>query len=240
MAASVNNQAPLAPQLAAEAEGQAMERHKAAVSAGARAVSPALVAALREEMKQLVEGDFAGNLPQIAKLAQKAQDLFVTIRANGASMPSSMSASYAAGGVVYSGALNYGSNPEQFGARAIRELVALLPEILNANKPRATASDLMLAIDMAEAKGKTDLANKLRDKLLTQFADDDEDDHKHEDVKTTRAEIVETTAPELEIVRDEQSLSGFAVVPTPGVEIVNTTSVNAVQNGLAAVAAEAE
>lgn len=61
-------------------------------------------------------------------------------------------------------------DPEQFGARAIREIVSLVPAVAEtwakAMRPPPTTASLVDAISIARAKGLEDLAARIESKLL--------------------------------------------------------------------------
>ena len=57
------------------------------------------------------------------------------------------------------------TEPEQFGARAIRELVSLIPEII-AGQKRESPADIAEAMKIAKEDGDTELYDSLRGKLL--------------------------------------------------------------------------
>ncbi len=153
----------LGPQLDQEAA-------RRAAMAPVREVPPALVEALRTEMKQLVEGDITKNVGQLINVATKAAELFQTIRGESIELQRRRGNGLVVGGadsMYASGPMMAGyGGPEQFGARAIRELVSLVPEILAAQKKSETSSDLVTAIALAKAQGQDDIVAYLREKLL--------------------------------------------------------------------------
>ena len=117
----------------------------------------------------VVDGDLEDNLTQIEQVTAKARELFMSIRGPGAQFargpqlisPQGMGGSTST--VTFGAGTSY-SNPEQFGASAIRQLVSLVPEILGSqnNSP----DKLMAAIVLAEEKGHHDVAESLKKKLL--------------------------------------------------------------------------
>jgi len=152
-----------------------------------------LLTAIRAELLCLIEGpDLGSKLPSVALVAAKAQELLLSLRVDPAAMrgggPASginvalnsvpmMSSGY--------GTMNVGpianpvySPPEQFGAQAIRQLVALLPDILAARQRDPV--QLVEAIAVAREKGLTDLADKLQRQLLIAMPDAEAPHEHHE------------------------------------------------------------
>ena len=133
-----------------------------------RKVPPALVDAVRAEMADLVQGDLEDPqaLTRIEQFAQRARDLFAVVRGQ----PATASA-YGGANVSMNGGLvtayNVGNyqNPEQFGAKAIRELVSLLPELIAMNKKESPA-EIAEAMKIAKDAGDEELHKALRDKLM--------------------------------------------------------------------------
>jgi hypothetical protein len=184
---------PLAPQVAAAAVEQALrkkgEEYEKAVSAlVTREVPKALVRAVRAELRALLDGNLEDNLTQVEQVAVRARELFMSIRGPGAQFTRGMSTPIMTGqasgmltnfqsssGVVYPASY---SNPEQFGASAIRQLVALVPEIVNAQAN--TPDKLMAAIALAEEKGHHDIAKALKKKLMGDSVDASDAHEAHE------------------------------------------------------------
>jgi hypothetical protein len=142
-----------------------------------------LVDAIRAEFRKLIEDpDFIGKLTTIERLASSTRDLALTL-----GDPSSDALRGRAGGFVNgiatSGTTLYGSDsysvpamsnpyaaPEQFGARAIRELVGLAPTIAAAAANwKQTPTSLVEAIGKAREQGLKELAEKLETKLSEMF-----------------------------------------------------------------------
>lgn len=172
---------PLAPQLAAIAEQKAAASHANTLSP--KPVPKALVEAIREELRALVEGDLDANFSQIEKIVIRSRELFMTLK--GPDAPFTRGATPIPGMplTVYNGGFSSGSismpytasNPEQFGAQAIRQLVSMVPEILNARSN--TPDKLMKAIALAKKEGHHDIAEALKKKLLGES----HEDHQHDE-----------------------------------------------------------
>lgn len=150
------------------------------IEAVASPVPKELVEAMRQEFRKLVEAeDFWRKMSQMAQLAAQADSLFRTISAAAAAATVPVLSNQAMGiNMGYSGApfiagpasVSPAPNPEQFGAKAIRELVASVPEVASeiaraiadaVRDPRQTVE----AIAMARSRGLEDLANKLERQL---------------------------------------------------------------------------
>jgi hypothetical protein len=159
-----------------------------------------LLAAIRLEFHKLIDGDdFPENLVQLGKLAASTRELLLTIglppgilsrRERGlgslgtgaevegdGSLSPFMTSSYGGtGGTGFTDTVpSYMSahrrkDPEQFGARAIRELVNLVPDVArsvaDAIRPAPSAADLVKAISTAKENGLGDLASVLERRLL--------------------------------------------------------------------------
>ena len=130
--------------------------HVIAASSASRAIDPELVKALQKEFRRLVDAEeFLDNLPALQGLADTTRRLVMTLGA----VPAVPARGRVLGNVGgYDGYLSPGTmmtngpqgarNPEQFGARAIRELVNLVPDAVakiadalrtgSANSPRST------------------------------------------------------------------------------------------------------
>lgn len=132
-----------------------------------RKVPAALLDAVRAEMASMLQGDIEDPqaLSQIEKFAQVANTLFAVVRGQPHVHPHV--AAYNGGAVYGGGVVSVGgySNPEQFGARAIRELVGLLPEILQSQKKESPA-EIAEAMKIAKEEGDEELRLALRDKLM--------------------------------------------------------------------------
>ena len=186
---------PLAGQIAAAAAEQMNTRAK--VEAGVSALAPrevpkALVRAVRAELRALLDGNLEDNLTQVEQVAVRARELFMSIRGPGAQFtrggstqsPVMMNgaqigtmSSYSSSGAVFPASY---SNPEQFGASAIRQLVNLVPEIMSAQN--SSPDKLMAAIVLAEEKGHDDIAKALKKKLMGDTAEESKKlaAHEHE------------------------------------------------------------
>ncbi len=172
---------PLAGQIAAAAAEQMNTRAK--VEAGVSALAPrevpkGLIRAVRAELQALLRGNLEDNLTQVEQVAVRARELFMSIKGpgsqfvrggptqsvmtvNGPQIIGGSAASYSGGSAVFPASY---SNPEQFGASAIRQLVNLVPEIMSAQAN--TPDKLMAAIALAEEKGHDDIAKALKKKLM--------------------------------------------------------------------------
>jgi hypothetical protein len=147
-----------------------------------------LVEALRAQMQKLVEApNFIQNLVQIERLAARSRELatVIVVPMMAGGQPGSM-AGVTLPGIAYNSAAysssNYALSPtmvqnhEQFGARAIRELVNLVPEIAGAierAKQRANPAGLVAAIATAKERGLVELGARLESKLLEGMEDDE-------------------------------------------------------------------
>lgn len=207
---------PLATQVALLAQQNEAKAVEAKASAEASALGPrevpkALIRAVRAELRALLEGNLEDNLEQIGAVTARARELFMTIRGPGAKfarggpqpLVTSMASSANIGSSVYMGPQfvggSYGSNPEQFGAQAIRQLVSLVPEILNA---KANSPDkIMKAIAIAKKEGQEDIVQALRKKLLGDDADEKDDgvpqlearEHHHDGVNGTNGAVIDVS-----------------------------------------------
>lgn len=154
-----------------------------------RKVPAALIEAIRAELLALAEGDLEENLKPISDVVLRANELFVAIRGAearalrgtpvpmGMGMNASVTSFSGSGSMGMVSPVSY-SNPEQFGASAIRQLVSLVPEILAA---RTNAPDkLMKAIAIAKKEGHTEIAEVLTKRLLGDEAPEHEHEHEHE------------------------------------------------------------
>jgi hypothetical protein len=175
---------PLTPQVAAAAAIQLADRlyeeKKTASALAPREVPKALIRAVRAELRALLDGDLEDNLTQVEQVAVRARELFMSIRGPGAQFtrgglatPVVMNGAQVGTVSSYNTGLVFPqqsySNPEQFGASAIRQLVALVPEIVSAQAN--TPDKLMTAIVLAEEKGHHDIAQALKKKLMGSDAD---------------------------------------------------------------------
>lgn len=122
---------------------------------------------MRTEMVAMMEGDLSDPqaLAQIAAVAHKARDLFAVISGQPAGHPAMNAGNTAYGGsAAFIGGSVY-PNTEQFGAKAIRELVGLLPEVLAMSKKESPA-EIAEAMRIAKEDGDEELHKALRDKLM--------------------------------------------------------------------------
>lgn len=140
-----------------------------------RKIPTALVDAVRAEMSALVAGDIGDDLhalAKIAELAQRARELFAVVRGHSiAARAPSSNFSYGGSGITIGGSDSsftpgYYGQPEQFGARAIRELVSLLPELLQAQKKEESPAEIAEAMKIASEEGDEELRLALRSKLM--------------------------------------------------------------------------
>jgi hypothetical protein len=157
-----------------------------------RPIPKELTDALRAEFLRLIEGDsFLSNLVMIEKLTQSTRQLVMTIGVVPQPPPGSLLQSFsdqqayvnvpqAGPSVLYPG--GNARNVEQFGARAVRELVALAPDIIAKVMKSARESPLSLvgAIHAAHEKGMTELATKLEAKLFGESTDEEGTTPPHE------------------------------------------------------------
>jgi hypothetical protein len=177
------------------------------MNAEVREVPKELTESIRAEFKRLLEGDdFIQNLTTIEKLAARSRELILTIsvppgmlRGGGGNPMMSSPTVYP---TVYQdniGAMVLGSNvsgtvssPEQFGARAIRQLVELAPEIAETigKAINGGPAGLVKAICVAKVNGMEALAAKLEAKLLGEDAPE-ESEHEH----TNGAIVAQPEAP---------------------------------------------
>jgi len=143
-----------------------------------RPIPKELTDALRAEFLRLIEGDrFLDNLATLEGLARTTLQLTMTIGVT----PKAANPPRRVHGNIWDGNVAYGSssgptggkNPEQFGARAIRELVALVPEVAAkvTQAMRQSPASLVEAIASAKEKGLAALAEKLEAKLLDGIED---------------------------------------------------------------------
>jgi hypothetical protein len=135
-----------------------------------RPLAPALVEALRAEFLKLIEDPmFIERLSTIEQLAARGRDLAVTLGdLGGLTSPTGYS------GVPLMPSVPY-PNSEQFGARAIRELVGLAPDIASrVAKVFKSPEALINAIASAKEKGLDSLAAKLEAKLLASVDGEEE------------------------------------------------------------------
>lgn len=143
-------------------------------------IPKAIVDAIRSEMKALVEAeDLDANLILLEQLAGRARELFMTFKAPHARFtrrgPGGIGYAYA-GDVSYGGSTLYTSGfpassqfvgaPEQFGAKAIREIISILPELLAGRSESASPDKLVDAIAAAKKNGEEEIAKELTARLL--------------------------------------------------------------------------
>ncbi len=140
-----------------------------------------LVESIRAEFRKLVDDpDFIGKLTSIERLAANTRELAVTLgdpssdamkgRGQFMSAPSGWIGEQSYGGIAMANPYGPGGGPEQFGARAIRELVNLIPSISAAARDyKQTSADLVDAIAQARQRGLGDIADHLEKKLLCSF-----------------------------------------------------------------------
>lgn len=142
----------------------------------------ALLEAVRAELRELTQGpDLAAKLPLIATVAARAQQLLLSLRVDPAMMLDTGGAQNlqaAFNGVPASNfslsipaALPAAAQPEQFGASAIRQVIALLPDLLAAR--HRDPQSLVEAIATAREKGMDDLAAKLERQLIIALPEDE-------------------------------------------------------------------
>ena len=155
----------------------APQRMEVAQTGPARALPKELLEPLREELRRLIDAEaFVDNLPLLESTTRAVRHLIMTLshQAHPAAPVGSMTGPMgsvtfgAQGGTVFGG-----SNPEQFGARAIRELVGLAPNIAQtfAKAMRLSPLNIIAAIASAREKGLTDLAERLEAALIGDLTD---------------------------------------------------------------------
>ncbi len=138
-----------------------------------------IVDAIRAEMKALIEADdLDANLILLEQLAGRARELFMTFKApharftrRGLGMYSGDSYAYGGGSTFYTGGIYPTSTqaigaPEQFGAKAIREIISILPELLAGRSESASPDKLVDAIAAAKKNGEEEIAKELTARLL--------------------------------------------------------------------------
>jgi hypothetical protein len=150
-----------------------------------------LVESLRAEFHKLIDGDrFMENLVTIGNLSRHAYDLWRTLGvapiASG-SRPQQVGPNYIYGdsGEQMPMAMPISVsnlNPEQFGARSIREIIGLAPELMRtwANAHKNTAGAVVDAISKAKSLGLEDLATRLETKLMSMIEGDFEPEEEPE------------------------------------------------------------
>ncbi len=183
------------------------DAERRAASADPRELPRVLVEGIRDELKRLVDGKVEDNLIQIQSVCQRANELFMVLRGATARFnqhrgPGSYPLPGVYGGLDSSVTIgapmvtDYGyvgssvspqNNPEQFGAKAIRELVSLIPEVLAAHSN--SPEKLMAAIALAKEKGHDEIAATLTERLLGKQEKDDPN------VITTRVEHLHVALP---------------------------------------------
>jgi len=154
-----------------------------------RPVPPALVASLRAEFQALVDGKLEDNLIQIERLAARARELCGVIsgldqrvHVRGGQLGEYNSNSYGVSYGVGAIPLPASSNPEQFGASAIRQLVNSAPDVAArfaeafSNSPARQVE----AIATARSRGLSSLADKLEARLLSSSAAHNDAGHSDE------------------------------------------------------------
>ena len=148
-----------------------------------RPLPEALVNSVRTELLDLVNGDLEKNLIAIERVAGRARELFGAIKVPSAvlhrDVPFGVNvASYAMNpgfgtALEPSGPISAIASPnpslmpggiEQFGAKALRELVNAIPEVVRSLRESPAA--ITDAIHHARSHGMSELAAKLEAKLL--------------------------------------------------------------------------
>jgi hypothetical protein len=132
-----------------------------------------LVAAVRAELRDLVDGDIGDALVlnRIEQLAARARELFSVVRGSPAPARQGTGVAYGGSSVAtynmgtFGGVVGTVVEPEQFGARAIRELVSLIPEVIAGQKKESPA-DIAEAMRIAKQEGDEELHAALRERLL--------------------------------------------------------------------------
>ena len=142
---------------------------------------------LRAELRRLVEApDFLRHLPALGRLVASAEQLVNCLaRLAPLSSPLGLAApptptpvtgsdavpSYGSNVDSYVGQMGPRSNPEQFGARAIRELVQLVPDAVAritqgiADAEASSPDKLVTALSAARAAGMDEIASKIQERL---------------------------------------------------------------------------
>lgn len=145
-------------------------------------IPKAIVDAIRTEMKTLIEADdLDANLVLLEQLAGRARELFMTFKApharfsrRGNGMMYGDAYAYGGGSTLYTGGIGLGMQsvggsiaaPEQFGAKAIREIISILPELLAGRSESASPDKLVDAIAAAKKNGEEEIAKELTARLL--------------------------------------------------------------------------
>jgi hypothetical protein len=141
-------------------------------------ISKELLDSLRAEFRKLVDGDgFQNNLHTIARLAEHAQSIVMTL---GSPVAQAGPPSIQPGFEITT--LPPMSNPEQFGAKAIRELVAVAPRLAEAfaRAPNDSPEKLVEAVKKARDLGMDELAERIEARLLDWASPPDEPEQGHE------------------------------------------------------------
>jgi hypothetical protein len=134
-----------------------------------------ILSGLRAELSKLVAGDLEKNLLMVARLAESARMMLMTIRAPKEHVR--YRRHYGSFDGDFGGNAEMGGdpaeflppkNPEQFGASAIRQLIELLPKALE-KKP--SMSEAVSAIHHARELGQTSLADELERRLLEELGE---------------------------------------------------------------------
>jgi len=137
-----------------------------------------LVESIRAELLKLVQGDLDKNLVAIGKLSSRARDLFMVLKNPEAAVKGRRISSYEDGEDSYSSSGTVMSNPgslngsaETFGAKAIREIIGVLPSLLSMQNE--TPSSLVIAASIARDRGMTDLSAEIERKLVGRVLEGD-------------------------------------------------------------------
>lgn len=147
------------------------------------AIAKELVDAMRAECRRLVEGDdFLNNLPAIENSARAMRQLVVTLQPVAAlsrnpHLHPAVSTGWPPGQPSAFMVPSMPSTPniEQFGARAIRELVSAMSGMAGNKEPKEEDPvKLVEAIDRARSRGLTALADRLEAAMMRAYGDAEE------------------------------------------------------------------
>ena len=141
-------------------------------------IPAALVEGVRAELKRLIEEpDLDKNLLSIEQIVHRTRELFVAFKAP-AARPRRNAKMYLSspgydsddGEAMMSDPYgNLAPNPETFGAKTLREIMALVPSLLQAQ--RETPQALVNAIADARRAGLADVSAELEQRLLNKKLD---------------------------------------------------------------------
>lgn len=125
--------------------------------------------AIKMEILALLGGETcdAKTLARIERVARAGRQLLVATATGDMALPKrlgELSDDYGEE-AQYNSPIAFSPPNETFGSKAIREITAVLPALVQAQRPPLNPAALMEAINMAEASGKKDIARLLEAKL---------------------------------------------------------------------------